>query len=170
MHAEAYAWVQQHATTQPVSVLDIGGRDINGSSRTLFPNATVYRVLDIAAGPNVDIVADAATWTPDGEYDVVVCTEVFEHTASWPQICATALKACAPGGTFIATMAGPGRPVHSAVDGGWTLHPGEHYENVAPADLRAVLEDCGWQDVVVDRRDSPADVRAVAVRNREPRI
>lgn len=167
MHTEAYAWVQQHATTEPVTVLDIGGRNINGSVKDLFPNATSYTAMDIREGDGVDVVADAATWTPDREYQVVVCTEVFEHTDSWPDICATAFKACAPGGRFIATMAGPGRPEHSAVDGGWRLHPGEYYGNVDPDRLRSVLEDCGWRDVVVDQQHSPADVRAAATRQVE---
>lgn len=160
MHPEAHAWVKRHAP-KAARVLDIGGRDINGNVRDLFPGAE-YVSLDIAPGPNVDIVADASTWTPDQEYDVVVCCEVFEHTEAWPGICQTAFKACTPGGWFIATMAGPGRPVHSAVDGGWRLHEGEHYENVQPARLRVVLEDCGWAGIVVDRQERPADVRCVA--------
>lgn len=164
MHTEAFAWVQRHATTEPVKVLDIGGRNINGSVRDLFPNATVYTALDIRVGDGVDVVADAATWTPDREYDVVVSCEVFEHTGSWPQICATAFKACAPGGVFIATMAGPGRPAHSAVDGGWELHPGEYYGNVDPGRLERELKTCGFLDITVDQQFSPADVRAVAVK------
>lgn len=161
MHGEAYAWVAALATDDSVSVLDLGGRDINGNCRPLFPHAD-YTVLDIAPGPNVDIVADAATWVPDRAYDIVVCTEVFEHTAVWPQICHTAFKACTADGVLILTMAGPGRPAHSAVDGGWQLHPGEYYANVFPDKLRAVLEQVGWRDVVVDQQHSPADVRAVA--------
>lgn len=164
MHAEAYDWVRQHAGA-PHTVLDIGGRDINGSCRALFPDATQYKVLDIRPGINVDIVADAATWTPDQQFTLVLCTEVFEHTSAWPEICRTAFSACAPGGRFVATMAGPGRPPHSAVDGGWSLHPGEHYANIVPAELHAVLVACGWSDVVVDRRDCPADVRVVATRD-----
>lgn len=160
MHTEAHAWVERYKTTQPVTVLDIGGRDINGSVRDLFPNAAVYTVLDIADGPNVDIVADASTWTPDRQYDVVVSAETFEHTETWPKICATAFEACKPGGVFIATMAGPGRPEHSAIDGGWTLHPGEYYGNVDPAALHAVLTDVGFVDVVVDQQSRPADVRS----------
>lgn len=162
MHPEAYEWVRRHAVPA-ATVLDLGGRDINGNCRPLFPDAA-YTVLDIAAGDNVDIVADAATWTPDGEYQVVVCTEVFEHTEVWPDIIATAYKACAPGGVFILTMAGPGRPAHSAVDGGWQLHPGEYYRNVHPDRLRRELEHAGWVDVIVDQQHSPADVRAVARR------
>lgn len=164
MHAEAYQWVQRHATQEPVTVLDIGGRNINGTVSGLFPHATVYRVLDIADGPNVDIVADASTWTPDREYDVVVCCECFEHTELWREICATAYRACRPGGRFIATMAGPGRPEHSAIDGGWRLYPGEHYANIHPQELLDVLAGCGFVDVEVDQQPRPADVRCVATK------
>jgi hypothetical protein len=161
MHAEAMQWVTRYSSGQPVDVLDIGGRFINGSPRGLFPFAA-YTVLDIRDGTNVDIVADAATWTPDREYDVVVCCEVFEHTDVWPQICATAHKACKPGGYLVVTCAGPGRAVHSGVDGGPRLHQGEHYANVEPDELRQVLDGCGWRDVLVDQYG--LDVRAHATK------
>jgi SAM-dependent methyltransferase len=164
VHAEAHAWVAEHAPADALRVLDLGGRDINGTTRGLFPAAGVYQVVDILPGPGVDVVADAATWTPDGAYDVVVSTETFEHTAVWPDICQTVFKALRPGGLFIATMAGPGRPAPSAIDGGWSLHPGEHYQNVDPADLARVLGDCGFVEVVTDRRDRPADTRCTARR------
>ncbi len=160
MHDQAYNWVRRHAVSD-VDVLDIGGRNINGSTRELFTGT--WTTLDIRSDEGVDVVADAATWTPDREYDVIVCTEVFEHTPSWQAICATAFKACKPGGMFVATMAGPGRPEHSAIDGG-ALHPGEYYGNVSPIELGNVLEECGWRDIVVDQQFSPADVRAVARR------
>ena len=163
MHAEAREWVRRHVPpASPMHVLDIGGRDINGSVRDLFPDVLSYTVLDIQDGDNVDIVADAATWVPVREYDIVVSCETFEHTDVWPDICRTAYKACASGGIFIATMAGPGRPEHSAIDGQFRLHPGEYYDNVAPEDLRAVLTECGWDNVIVDQQRSPADVRAAA--------
>ena len=164
MHPQAYNFVARYYTEAPLAVLDLGGRDINGSVRTLFPAADPYVVLDIAPGDNVDVVADAATWAPDREFDVVVCCETFEHTKTWPQICSTAFKALRPGGRFIATMAGPGRPEHSGVDGGWTLHDGEFYGNVRPDVLRAVLTACGFVRILVDQQYNPADVRAMAVR------
>jgi hypothetical protein len=146
-------------------VLDIGGRDVNGSPQQLFPSAAVYTVLDIRPGDDVDIVADAATWNPGGyEWDVVICAETFEHTASWRAICRTAYAACSPGGRLIVTTAAPGRPPHSAVDGQFRLLPGEHYANIRPAELERVLTEAGWADVVVDVQPSPADVRATAVK------
>lgn len=154
--------MQAHATDQKVTVLELGGRNVNGSVRDLFHNAT-YTALDIMDGPGVDIVADAATWEPDQEYDVVVSTECFEHTPSWPEICETAYKACKPGGRLILTMAGPGRGAHSGFDGG-PLQPNEYYGNVDPEKLRARLEEVGFENIVIDQRQSPADVRAVATK------
>lgn len=164
MHAEALAWVDAYRTDEPVSVLDIGGRNINGTPKPLFPNATTYTVLDIAPGDGVEIVADAATWEPDRRYDVVVCCEVFEHTDVWPAILRTAYRALVPGGVLIATMAGPGRAVHSAVDGGPHLYDGEHYGNVEAGDLEAELTAAGFCRVVVHEETSSHDVRAVAHR------
>lgn len=163
MHAEAHEWVTLYRVEEPVRVLDIGGRNINGTVRGLFPHAD-YTSLDIAPGDGVDIVADASTWTPDREYDVVVCTEVFEHTEAWPQIVDTAYAALRPGGLFVATMAGPGRASHSAVDGSWQLYPGEYYGNVEPDDLRTALDKAGFVDITVDQQTRPADVRCAATR------
>jgi hypothetical protein len=155
--------VTQHATAERAAVLDVGGRNINGSPRDLFPGADPYVTLDILPGDGVDIVADAATWTPDREYDVAVCTEVFEHTQSWPQIARTIFAALRPGGLAILTMAGPGRAPHSALDGG-PLRDGEYYANVSPGDLEVALKECGFTDVIVDYQPAPADTRAVALK------
>ncbi len=164
MHAEALAWIRRFATRDPVDVLDIGGRDLNGSPRSLFPAARRYIVLDIRPGPNVDIVADAALWVPDREYDVVLCAEVFEHTPDWVAICMTARRALKAGGLFIVTAAGPNRPPHSGIDVG-PLQLGEWYANVYPGALRLALEVCGFVDIFVDQQASPSDVRAVAVKH-----
>jgi len=164
VHQQAFEWVAAWADTAAASVLDLGGRDVNGSVRSLFAATETYTVVDILPGDGVDVVADAATWAPDREYDLVVCCETFEHTAVWPGICQTAFKALRPGGLFIATMAGPGRPEHSAIDGMFRLHPGEYYANVKPGALRRALDELGFTRVLVDQQFAPADVRCTAVR------
>lgn len=161
MHVEAYEWVRRFGSADPLVVLDIGGRNINGTALDHFPHADAT-VLDIAPGPNVDIVADAASWVPDRGYDVVVCAEVFEHTAVWPEICATVFKALRPGGEFVVTCAGPGRAPHSAVDGGKRMRKGEWYRNVSTDALRAALADCGFVDILTDTLGE--DTRAFARR------
>lgn len=162
MHDAAYEWVRSHAPGSPGMVLEIGGRNINGTIRDLFHTATTYVALDYVDGDGVDVVADAATWEPDRQYDTVVCCEVFEHTPAWRNICRTAYTALAPGGLFIITCAGPGRAQHSAVDGGWRLHPGEHYQNVTPNELREALETTGFRDVHTERL--VRDTRAIATK------
>ena len=162
MHAEALAWVAGHATDEAVTVLDVGGRYINGTPRGLFPNAD-YLVLDIADGPNVDIVADAATWDPYSTWDVVVCCEVFEHTPASAEIIRTAFLALKPGGRFIVTTAAPGRLPHSGIDG-MHVRDGEWYQNVDPAELEHWLHTAGFEDIIVDLHRPSCDVRAVATK------
>jgi Methyltransferase domain len=164
VHPEAYEWVAKHATSDPVTVLDLGGRNINGSPRDLFPNATVYTVLDVVPGPGVEIVADAAVWYPgERRWQVVVCCEVFEHAFQWPAICRTAWRALGPGGRLIVTTAAPGRAPHSGVDGG-PLHPGEYYANIHRRSLQAALQVAGFTDIETDVQPASHDLRAVAVK------
>jgi hypothetical protein len=169
MHSEAREYVARHARPSPgLLVLDIGGQDMNGSVRDLWPGAD-YTAMDITDGPGVDVVADAATWRPDWEphqgFDVVVCCEVFEHAESWPEIVDTAYRALRPGGLFIVTTAGPGRAPHS---GRRALppepDPGEHYANVDPGALADVFEVTGFVDWEVSEARGDEDVRAVGRR------
>lgn len=160
MHAEVIEWVREWATADEVDVLDIGGRDLNGSTRHLFPNAR-YTVLDLRPGKGVDVVADAATWTPDRTYDVVLCTEVFEHTPDWRAIVATAYAALKPGGRFIATCAGPGRAPHSGIEA-TAITPGEYYANVSVTELYDALTEATFLAPLVQQQRH--DTRAVAHR------
>lgn len=65
------------------SALDVGSQDVNGCYRVHFDNTgKPYTGLDVAAGPNVDIVvADPYHWTELGErqFDVVVSGQCLEH-------------------------------------------------------------------------------------------
>lgn len=149
MHPEVLAWVSQWATDEPITVLDMGGQDLNGSCRGLFP-AAEYVALDVAPGTGVDIVADAATWIPDRAYDLVLSTEVFEHTPDWSAMCKTAFEACRPGGVFVVTCAGPGRHPHSGRIAG-PIQPGEYYQNLDVAGLRGGLEGAGFAEVHVQQ-------------------
>jgi len=162
MHDAVLDWVRKFSTDEDLSVLDIGGRNLNGSTRHLFPNAEPYHVLDLHEGRNVDIVADAADWTPDHEYDLVVCTETFEHTAKWRRILQTAWSALRPGGWLVFTCAGPGRPQHSGITAVWELAPGEWYANVSPEELIEELQEQGWTDIEV--RLLGTDTQGVAIK------
>lgn len=164
MHEQAFSWAAQFRTTEDLAVLDIGGRDLNGSTRPLFPNANPYHVLDILPGAGVDFVADAADWRPeDGrKYDLVITTETFEHAKRWPEIIKTAWDVLRPGGWLIFTCAGPGRPPHSGHAAVWELAPGEWYENVSAEQIREVLADQGWESI--EARQLGLDTQGVAIK------
>ncbi len=160
MHPAAYEWVARFGTTETVRVLDIGGRNINGSCRSIFPGAD-YTAVDLYPGQDVDVVADITEWGTDEVFDVVVCAEVLEHATNWKAIVRTAYKRCREGGTFVMTCAGPGRASHSGIDGAG-LKDDEYYGNVDPTEFEKELVAIGWTSFMVNV--AGCDLRAVAVR------
>lgn len=159
MHPEARRWVEVQAIRYGPfhSVLEVGSRYINGGVRDLFNGN--YLGVDIAEGPGVDVVADAADWLPNGKYSLVVCCEVLEHAEEWPRIVERCLSVLAPSGWFMFTMAGEGRAPHSAVDGG-AVRAGEYYANITESALSDALSAAGakwWQTDT----SNPGDLYAV---------
>ena len=152
MHAAADQYVREHAASlnRPgISVLELGGRYINGGVRRYFDQAAEYVSVDIVPGRDVDVVADAADLELGRTFDVVVSTELLEHTPRAAEIVVTACRHLAPGGVFLATMAGPGRAPHSAA-GKQRMEPDEWYRNIEPAELDEWLQWAGFDDWTVD--------------------
>lgn len=167
MHAEAYAYVQRTLERHPIArdarVLEIGGRNINGTIRDLFPTPH-YLTTDILPGEGVDMVADGATLTLDAPVDVAVCCEVLEHAEAPDAIVANMVRLLIPGGRLIITAAGCGpgwaRAEHSAYDGG-PRRPGEPYANISHDDLTAWLSQC--EDVDITVNPIAGDIYATAI-------
>lgn len=156
MHQAARQFVSKHASTEALTALECGARDVNGTVRDMFPNAT-WTGIDIGDGPGVDVVADFADYRHPEPVSLVLSTEVLEHTPRWRDIVASAARNLAPGGRFIVTAAGPGRAPHSATDGGPVGD--EHYENIDPDELSREL--ARWF-TVSEVFTSGEDVQAVA--------
>lgn len=144
MHYAAYDYVSRFKTNAAISVIEIGSRNINGTIRPLFPHAQ-WVGLDLLPGPDVDVVIDARAYIPGTTVDLVICCEVFEHTGFWRDIINVSTSWLRPGGRLIATCAGPGRPVHSGVDGGDALHEGEWYRNLSPSELIDAIHHAGFR-------------------------
>jgi SAM-dependent methyltransferase len=166
MHDAALQYVteqvaEHNLNRDGVGVLELGGRDVNGTVRHLFDRANRYVSVDIRRGKAVNVVADAADVTLDGSFDVVVSTELLEHTPRAAEIVLNAARHLAPGGTFLVTTAGPGRAPHGA--GGEARVPhGEHYANIEPSVLADWLAAAGFSEFKVDQLDE--DVRCWARR------
>jgi SAM-dependent methyltransferase len=141
--------------------LDIGGRDINGHPRGLWPDVK-WDVMDVREGDGVTQVWDATIpLTEFNEtFDLIICTETFEHVAGWEGIVRNAAAWLKPDGLFLTTCAGPGFGVHSAIDGEWRLLPGEHYCNVSATEVAVAMADSGL--VVLDYRQDGTFTYAAA--------
>jgi SAM-dependent methyltransferase len=162
MHDEAFRYVVEQASklnTEGIDVLDLGGRNVNGTTRELFRHAARYVSVDIRDGEGVDIVCDAADLDLGELFDVVVSTELLEHAERAAEIVVAARRHLKPGGKFIATMAGPGRRPHGA-SGETNPPPGEFYLNVEPPTLTSWLRDAGFDVWQVDQAGT--DLRCVA--------
>lgn len=158
MHTEAFEYVSRFATHDRISVIEIGSRNVNGSVRSLFPNAK-YLGIDIEDGEGVDVVVDAMEFEPDEPVDLVICCEVLEHESRWIDVVHRGAWWLTDTGRLIITVAGPKRGPHSAFDGG-PLQPGEYYSNVSREDLAMVMADAGLQ-VVAEEGRGGQDVYAV---------
>lgn len=166
--AEAHTYVGpgQRLRDQPLRVLDVGGQDINGTVYDYFTNATID-VLDLHDGPGVTIVADAATFEPQQGYDLVMCTEGFEHMPDWPAVLRMMHRALDPVGlgVLLITAASTNRRPHGQ-HGAMDPAPDEHYANVDASVLAEELAAVGFGMRDTRYLFPPGDVYAWAVRER----
>lgn len=163
MHAEALAFLQAHAV-EAEKVLDVGGRDINGSPRPLFRGAD-YTALDVAEGHGVDVVADITEWSDRRKFDVVICAEVLEHAPNWRDVVEACWDRVKVGGLLLLTCATTGRAPHSAVDGG-PVRVGEFYGNVQRGKVEALLGKLGADVAALEVHAERGDLYVAA---RKPR-
>ena len=96
-------------------VLDIGSLDLNGNNRYLFEDYK-YLGVDIGYGENVDLVCRGHEVKDAHGFDIVISTECFEHTSSWPKILINMIRITREDGLVILTMAGDGRGTHGTID------------------------------------------------------
>lgn len=128
MHPEAYSGLARMLENSgimvqaPCRVLDLGGREIDGSVRLAHDVAQHW----------------PANWY---RFDLVVCTEILEHVQQWRQILRTASQDLEPSGpeALLLTCASTDRYPHGASGGPKPL-PKEWHTNVAADALHRELE------------------------------
>lgn len=164
MHEGVHAWVRRWAPLEPGVVWDVGGRDVNGTSRDHFPGAEAYVCIDPMPDEGVDWVVDFADVVPVGggawnhaklvdaggvtaAPQTIVCTEVFEHTPRWREIVANAAGWLPRYGRLIVSTVGDPFPPHSAIDE-QPIRDWEYYGNVDPDELHSVMVEAGFVTIM----------------------
>ncbi|MBA3928358.1 MAG: methyltransferase type 11 [Xanthomonas sp.] len=130
MHLSSYQHMEDLVsrylrTGEPLSVLDIGSYDVNGSYRTLFADSKwSYVGVDLETGPGVDLVLKSPYQLPlaSGSVDVVISGQAFEHVEyfwlSWLEM----LRILKPGGLVF--LIAPSRgPEHRYPQDCWRFYP-----------------------------------------------
>jgi len=136
VHAEAFAFARQvlaDLQLPAIRAFEIGARDFNGSVRWIVSSMQPewYVGIDTAPGPGVDAIGDGGDYQPPAVPNLVICTEVLEHTPRGRDVVCNIGKVLEPGGYALITCATDPRVPHSAVDGN-TVRDGEYYANVDP--------------------------------------
>lgn len=137
-------------TDKKVKVLDVGSYNVNGCYRDLFRERknVEYVGLDITAGPNVDIVANAPyNWdnVEDESFDYVISGNAFEHI-EFPWLTIKLIYEKLKYGGFVAILA----PSHANEH----KHPVDCYRYY-PDGFRALAKWGGYQIINVTMAGVP---------------
>jgi len=79
------------------TVVDVGSYDINGTYKSLFPEAK-YIGADNTLGPNVDVIMDSPEWDELSDVDYVISGQTLEHVADIPKLMASIFRVLKSGG------------------------------------------------------------------------
>jgi SAM-dependent methyltransferase len=111
----------------PGRVIEVGSFDLNGA----IPRARRHWGIDIAAGPGVDVRAEAERLPfPSQCADVVVSTELLEHVLDWHAVLAEMRRVLKPDGRLLLTTRSPGFAYHGYPRDFWRF---------TPDDMRAIF-------------------------------
>ncbi|TWG93783.1 methyltransferase family protein [Mesorhizobium sp. J18] len=108
------SFLEQVAKRRNASLIEIGSRSRSGNSyRHLFPTIAKYVGMDISAGPNVDLVADAHTLSHrvSEQFDFAFSISVFEHLIM-PWVAAYELNKVLKTGGLAYIQSHPAWPLH----------------------------------------------------------
>lgn len=136
------------------TVLEVGSAYVNGSVKPqiVAMGPARYVGVDLAPGPNVDVVSAAEHLPDEAQADLVVSCEMLEHAEHWKdafrRMCALARE------TLVLTCRGPGFPFHN---------PPDHWR-FTPPDLAMAARACGMKVVACEPDPQVPGVFLKAVR------
>lgn len=105
-------------------VIDIGSQDVNGSIRSVCPEAATYIGVDFVSGKGVDVVLEDPYSLPfgDGIVDSCVSSSVFEHSEMFWLLFVEVMRILKPDGLFYLNAPSNGYVHRYPVDC-WRFYP-----------------------------------------------
>jgi len=137
-------------------IIEIGACEVNGSLRPILESygPASYVGVDISEGTGVDVVCDAEKLLERFEkerFDIVLSTELIEHTRNWRRVLSNMKNLCAPGGTILITTRSRGFHYHAYPHDYW------RYEL---EDMREIFSDCEIVSLAKDPGDPGVFLKA----------
>jgi SAM-dependent methyltransferase len=140
--------VRQHLDRHAsLTVMDIGSYDVNGSYKQFFDApGWAYTGVDLAAGPNVDVVLSSPYRLPFQSHsvDVIVSGQAFEHIEFFWLTWLEMTRILKPGGLIF--LVAPSRgPEHSYPQDCWRFYPDGYSALASFGGLELVSANTDWE-------------------------
>ncbi len=107
-----------------MTVLDVGGRDVNGGARPIMEaKGAKYTCQDMQEDPSVDVVSPPGEALPfaDGSFDVVMTSSVLEHDPMFWVTIRELARVTKMGGKIFCSAPGAG-PYHAYPGDNWRFY------------------------------------------------
>jgi SAM-dependent methyltransferase len=140
--------VRQHLDRKAsLTVMDIGSYDVNGSYKQFFDApGWIYTGVDLAAGPNVDVVLSSPYRLPFQSHsvDVIVSGQAFEHIEFFWLTWLEMTRVLKPGGLIF--LVAPSRgPEHRYPQDCWRFYPDGYRALASFGGLELVSANTDWE-------------------------
>ena len=141
-------------------VVDVGGKNVNGSLRPIFEQAGMRFVcVDMDPHPSVDIVVKPGERLPfeDGTIDLVVSSSCFEHDPCFWMTIREMARITKPGGFVYVSAPGTG-PHHGYPGDNWRFYKDSAYALAFWSSYKLHAEDALFPLKVVETFSIAADI------------
>ena len=140
-------------------IIEVGSNDINGSLRpiVLSFNPAEYVGVDIQKEPGVDVICsvyDLIKQFGEESFDVVISTEMLEHTRYWRKSISNLKNICKPNGIILITTRSYGFDYHPSPYDFW------RYEL---EDMKNIFSDC-----IIEKLENDTSCPGIFIKAKKP--
>lgn len=156
-------FIEAHLSEEEVrgrETLEVGSLSVNGSVRESVVKMMPlnYVGVDISAGPGVDLLCDAHDLVSrfgENRFDIVISTELIEHTRDWRSAVSNMKRVLRPNGVLLITTRSKGFGYHGYPFDFWRYELRDLESIFSDMDISALEPDPLQQGVFLKARKPP---------------